>query len=136
MFLDASVLVAVFAGEIEAEAIHLAIIESERLATSPLAVFEASSRIARLRKIDFDEAYDAAMDFLTSIQAEIRPIDAEAGRLASFCAARYHYLSGHPARLNMGDCFAYASARAAGMKLAYKGNDFVHTDIEGQRFGS
>ena len=136
MFLDASVLVAVLAGEIEAEAIHLAIIESERLATSPLAVFEASSRIARLRKIDFDEAHDAAMDFLTSIQAEIRPIDAQASRLASLCAARYHYLSGHPARLNMGDCFAYASARAAGMKLAYKGNDFVHTDIEGQRFGS
>jgi ribonuclease VapC len=99
-------------------------------------VFEASSRIARLRKIRFDEAYAAAMDFLTSIQAEMRPIDTETGRLASLCATRYHYLSGHPARLNMGDCFAYASARNAGLRLAYKGNDFVHTDIEGQRFGS
>ncbi len=136
MFLDASVLVAVLAGEIEAEAIHSAILASERLATSPLAVFEASSRIARLRKIGFDEAYDAAMDFLTSLRAEIRPIDTETSRLASLCAARYHYLSGHSARLNMGDCFAYASARSAGLKLAYKGDDFVHTDIEGQRFGS
>ena len=136
MFLDASVLVAALAGETEAQAIHSAIVESERLATSPLAVFEASSRIARLRRIGFDEAYDAAMDFLKSIQVEIRPIDTETGRLAGLCAARYHYLSGHPARLNMGDCFAYASARAAGMKLAYKGDDFVHTDIEGQRFGT
>lgn len=136
MFLDASVLVAVLAGEIEAEAIHSAIVESERLATSPLAVFEASSRIARLRKIRFDEAHDATMDFLTSIQAEMRPIDTETGRLASLCATQYHYLSGHPARLNMGDCFSYASARGAGLKLAYKGNDFIHTDIEGQRFGS
>ncbi|WP_173047327.1 type II toxin-antitoxin system VapC family toxin [Bosea sp. ANAM02] len=89
MFLDASVLVAVLAGETEAEAIHSAIVESERLATSPLAVFEASSRIARLRKIRFDEAHDAAMDFLTSIQAEMRPVDTETGRLASLCATRY-----------------------------------------------
>ena len=55
--------------------------------------------------------------------------------IAHSCAARYHHLTGHPARLNMGDCFAYAAARTAGLKLAYKGNDFLHTDIDGIRFG-
>ena len=36
----------------------------------------------------------------------------------------------HPAALNMGDCFAYACARANGAKLLFKGDDFGGTDIE------
>jgi hypothetical protein len=37
--------------------------------------------------------------------------------------------SGHPARLNLGDCFAYALAKDTGEPLLYKGDDFVHTDV-------
>jgi len=37
--------------------------------------------------------------------------------------------SGHPARLNFGDCFAYALARATGEPLLFKGGDFRHPDI-------
>ena len=36
----------------------------------------------------------------------------------------------HPARLNLGDCFAYALARTAGEPLLFKGDDFSRTDIE------
>ena len=35
----------------------------------------------------------------------------------------------HPARLNLGDCFAYALARALDAPLLYKGDDFVLTDV-------
>ncbi len=35
----------------------------------------------------------------------------------------------HPARLNFGDCFAYALAKATGEPLLYKGSDFAQTDI-------
>ena len=35
----------------------------------------------------------------------------------------------HPARLNMGDCFAYACARALDVPLLFKGEDFAQTDI-------
>ena len=38
--------------------------------------------------------------------------------------------SGHAAKLNFGDCFAYALARTRNLPLLFKGNDFVHTDIE------
>jgi ribonuclease VapC len=48
-------------------------------------------------------------------------------------AARYafeQYGKGrHPARLNFGDCMAYAVAKAHGVPLLYKGADFSHTDI-------
>jgi ribonuclease VapC len=35
----------------------------------------------------------------------------------------------HPARLNIGDCFAYALAKTTGEPLLYKGRDFAQTDI-------
>ena len=37
--------------------------------------------------------------------------------------------SGHPARLNFGDCFSYALASVTGQPLLYKGNNFGHTDV-------
>jgi ribonuclease VapC len=37
--------------------------------------------------------------------------------------------SGHPARLNFGDCFAYALAKDSREPLLFKGRDFAHTDI-------
>jgi ribonuclease VapC len=35
----------------------------------------------------------------------------------------------HPAALNLGDCFAYATARVAGRPLLCKGEDFSKTDL-------
>jgi ribonuclease VapC len=35
----------------------------------------------------------------------------------------------HPARLNFGDCFAYALAKITGEPLLFKGGDFRKTDI-------
>lgn len=36
----------------------------------------------------------------------------------------------HRARLNYGDCFAYALAKTEGAPLLFKGEDFSQTDIE------
>ena len=38
--------------------------------------------------------------------------------------------SGHAAKLNFGDCFAYALAKTRNLPLLFKGDDFIHTDIE------
>ena len=35
----------------------------------------------------------------------------------------------HPARLNLGDCFAYALAASLNEALLFKGSDFLKTDI-------
>ncbi len=37
--------------------------------------------------------------------------------------------TGSAAKLNFGDCFAYALAKTRGLPLLFKGDDFVHTDI-------
>jgi ribonuclease VapC len=135
MFLDASAIVAAMAGESESEAVHAALIENETVASSSIAMFEASCRLSRLLRVSIDAAYVLVGDFFLSSGVMLITIDAGVGREAHACASRYHHLTGHPARLNLGDCFAYAAAKTSGLKLAYKGNDFIHTDIDGVRFG-
>lgn len=44
--------------------------------------------------------------------------------------ARYGRGTGHRARLNLGDCLAYAAAVAHDAPLLFKGDDFVHTDVK------
>jgi len=47
--------------------------------------------------------------------------------LAAF--SRYEKGRGHPAQLNLGDCFAYAVAKNHRTLLLLKGEDFHKTDI-------
>ncbi|MGX5732851.1 type II toxin-antitoxin system VapC family toxin [Bosea thiooxidans] len=136
MFLDASVIVANLLEEAEAVSIREMLLSQTEVVTSPLAMFEASTRLAAVRRCSIDEGFRVVRTFVEGASIRITSIDEEVGRIAHACASRYHHSTGHPARLNLGDCFAYGAARALGLKLAYKGNDFVHTDIEGQRFGS
>jgi ribonuclease VapC len=35
----------------------------------------------------------------------------------------------HRAKLNYGDCFAYALAKSLDLPILFKGDDFGHTDI-------
>ena len=52
------------------------------------------------------------------------------GSIIATAYQRFGKGSGHPARLNMGDCFAYALARDLDEPLLFKGDDFKLTDIE------
>lgn len=63
------------------------------------------------------------------VAPEIVTIGKAEQRLALDAYARFGK-GQHPAKLNMGDCFAYACARANGLPLLFKGNDFGQTDIE------
>jgi ribonuclease VapC len=135
MFLDASVIVACLVGEPEEQAIYDALENESRLATSPVSVFEVSSRIAVLWGVTIISAHDAVMQWLLRFDVTILVISDAEMRAAHVCASHYHKTTRHRARLNMGDCFAYASARTQALKLAYKGDDFSHTDVDGVRFG-
>jgi ribonuclease VapC len=53
----------------------------------------------------------------------------EMAHLAADAAEHYGRGTGHPARLNFGDCLAYAVAKHLDASLLYKGGDFAHTDI-------
>jgi ribonuclease VapC len=59
------------------------------------------------------------------VEAFTRPLYA----LAAAAFDRYGRGRGHPAKLNFGDCMAYAVAKARDVPLLYKGGDFAKTDI-------
>ncbi len=67
--------------------------------------------------------------FLGELPLTYVPVDTDHLRLAREAHARYGRGTGHPARLNFGDCFSYALARALDAPLLFKGDEFIHTDV-------
>ena len=57
------------------------------------------------------------------------PVTAEQAEIARRAHQRYGKGIDSRARLNFGDCFAYALASERNEPLLYVGNDFTHTDI-------
>ena len=59
---------------------------------------------------------------------EVEPVTVEQALIAR---QAFHDFgkSRHPAKLNFGDCFSYALAKATGEPLLYKGDDFAQTDV-------
>ncbi len=74
-------------------------------------------------------AANAIDKFLINHAIEVVPFDSALSDIA-FDAYRRYGRGRHPAKLNMGDCAAYALAKARGWPLLFKGEDFSLTDIE------
>ena len=60
---------------------------------------------------------------------EVVTFDAALARVGIEAYRHYGRGTGHSARLNFGDCFAYALAKATGEPLLFKGDDFSRTDV-------
>ncbi len=129
MFIDASALVAIIADEPEAETLTRQIELSASPVTSPIAIYEATLALRREFRSTIEEAQSDVVDFLDAAGIDVVPITAEEASAALQAFRRFGKGQGHPAQLNMGDCFAYAVAKNRGTSLLYKGNDFTHTDI-------
>ena len=67
--------------------------------------------------------------FLDDGEIERAPVDVRQAEIAVDAFRRFGR-GRHPAALNIGDCFAYALAKATGEKMLFKGADFARTDIE------
>ena len=68
-------------------------------------------------------------NLMTHARIRIRSVDETQAVVARQAFRDYGKGSGHPARLNFGDCFSYALASVTGQSLLFKGDDFGHTDI-------
>ena len=76
-----------------------------------------------------DEGADDAEELLETIGPAIVPVDRQITELAHRAWRRFGK-GNHPARLNYGDCFAYATARHWEVPLLCVGDDFAKTDLE------
>ena len=68
-------------------------------------------------------------DLVREARLLIEPVTEAQARTAREAYRDFGKGSEHPARLNFGDCFAYALAKATGEPLLFKGDDFTHTDL-------
>lgn len=128
IFVDASALVAMVALEPGFEALGEALDQHNERLTSAMACWEAASGLKRSRGSDLSVARDELRQFVEARAIAIIPIGSIEGEIALDAFARYGK-GIDPAGLNMGDCFAYACAKANDAVLLYKGNDFAKTDL-------
>ena len=126
MIIDTSALIAILRDEPEAAACARAIEAASRRLVSAANFLEAAIVIDGSRDPVASRRFD---DLLREAQLVIEPVTESQARIAREAYRDFGRGSGHPARLNFGNCFAYALARLTGEPLLFKGTDFANTDI-------
>jgi len=121
VIVDSSALVAILNGEPEQEAFMAAIAREPSKVSATTALETAIvARASRHRDVDA---------LLEDGEIEIIAFDSVQAKVAREAYARFGKRSSSQARLNFGDCMAYALAKVADEPLLFKGDDFTHTDI-------
>ena len=77
-----------------------------------------------------DEGGLMAEALIAQTEISIVPFDAQQVSFAVAAFLRFGRGRNHPARLNFGDCVAYALAKSLDAPLLFKGNDFSCTDVK------
>jgi len=130
MILDTSAVIAIL--RIEPEALEFArIIEgAEQRRISAVSYVETGAVIDASRDPVASRRFD---EILTEAEVAIEPVTEAQARLARQAYRDFGKTSGHPAKLNFGDCFSYALAKFRGEPLLFKGEDFSRTDVKSAR---
>jgi ribonuclease VapC len=128
MIIDASAIVAILLDEPEGRSLAARIEATEVRLTHSITLFEAAQAVSRQWRRTLPDVKDDLRAFLAHAQIEVIEIGSGEAMAAIEAAARYGK-GRHPAALNMGDCFSYATAKLRGMPLLYKGDDFSRTDL-------
>jgi ribonuclease VapC len=126
MILDTSAIVAILQDEPEAPAFARAVEENRPVRVSAANWLEAAVVVDGNRSPALSRRFD---EFLREAAVTIEPVTALQAELAREAYRALGRGSGHPARLNFGDCFAYALAMERDEALLFKGNDFANTDV-------
>lgn len=126
MILDTSALMAILREEEEASGFTLALLEARTVSISAATLVEAGM-VAESR--GGPEARVRLDALLSEVGPRVVPVTADQAALALDGWRRFGK-GRHRAKLNLGDCFAYALAKASGEPLLFKGDDFAHTDVQ------
>ena len=120
MIIDTSALVSILDQEQEAERLaHAIATASERMLSAANLV--ETGIVMQVRR--GDEAVRDLDLLLAKLKIEIIAVSVKQANLARKAFQRFGR-GRHPARLNFGDCFAYALAKDSGAPLLFKGEDF------------
>ena len=128
LFLDASAMVAMMTDEPDGPDIAERFGAADEVLYSAMSLWETVRAVATKRRVPVSLAQTEAESFVRDFG--LRPVTIGEVEARAAIGAHERYGKGrHPANLNMGDCFAYACAKANNAQLLYKGNDFAQTDL-------
>ena len=125
MIIDSSAVLAILLGEEDGPAFAKAIGTADICRMSAVNWLETAIRIDLGGDPIASNAFD---DFVREAHVMIEPVDLEQVQTARRAYAAYGK-GRSPAKLNLGDCFAYALAKTRAEPLLFKGNDFSRTDV-------
>lgn len=129
MFLETSAIVEILLdGPRSLDLLHRVHGSTEPRFTGPTVIYEATVVLAGKQDLEVPNAERLVRALLVAMNVSVIDIDDRTASLAINAFARYGK-GRHPAKLNFGDCFSYAGAKAAGLPLLYVGNDFTLTDL-------
>ena len=128
IFVDASALIAIIAGEADADALADALEADRTRLCSAVSVWETVAGLRQSHALAVPDARAHVRTFLDAARFRFVTVSEREADLAADAYARFGG-GRHPAALNMGDCFAYACAKANDAALLYKGDDFARTDL-------
>ena len=126
MIVDSSALISILYGEPDAPALATALSQSRVNRISAGTMLETAIVADSPRSAVLSARLD---ELLTDSRIRVEPVTESQAIIARQAYRNFGRGSGHPARLNYGDCFAYALAKELGEPLLYKGDDFGHTDL-------
>ncbi|MGN6593152.1 MAG: type II toxin-antitoxin system VapC family toxin [Terriglobales bacterium] len=126
MIVDTSAVVSIAFKEPEARRLAVILRQARQPRISAPNYVEAALVISRYAG---QEGIPELDDLLAVMGVAIAAFTAEHAVLAREAHRRFGRGSGHPAKLNLGDCYAYALAQACQEPLLYIGDDFLHTDV-------
>jgi ribonuclease VapC len=126
MIVDTSALIVVLRDEPEARAFAMAIADTDRRRMSAANYLEVAIVIDGSRDPIASRRFD---DLLREAGIAIDPVTEEQAKVAREAYRDFGRGSGHAAKLNFGDCFAYALAKTSGEPLLFKDDEFIHTGI-------
>jgi ribonuclease VapC len=126
LIVDTSALVAILKDEPDAGLFIRALLVADVVLMSAASFVEVAMVIDGRRDVVASHQLD---NLITHARVRIEPFDEAQAVVARQAFRDYGKGSGHPARLNFGDCFSYALAGVTGQPLLFKGDDFGHTDV-------
>ena len=126
MILDTSAIVAIALNEPERDRLIDAILDATVAKISAASMVEISAVLMRRMA---PEDFRRVERLIDQLGIETVAFDAEQAARATRAYRDFGRGSGHPAGLNLGNCYSYALADVTGEPLLYVGDDFAHTDI-------
>ncbi len=122
--IDTSAAVALTTGEPERTVLAKTLAVHRDRAMSPVSYTELVMVLSR----HYSQPKTAADKFIADMHITVLHVDQDQSHQAVHAFLIYGK-GRHPAKLNLGDCFSYAAAKALNAPLLYVGGNFAKTDI-------